>query len=195
MKHTLTLLAAVVAGSLAAQTVNTTGSNTFSPAVLTINLGQTVTFNVGSGHTATEVSQATWNANGTTSNGGFNFAPGTHTFTPSTAGTYYYVCQPHASMGMKGQIIVDSGVGMDQLPAAPALTFAPNPASDVLRIEGAPAGSQLSLVDAGGRILLDLRLEASGQIDISAMPAGLYVIRLMDAQGALLRTERLTVAR
>jgi plastocyanin len=43
----------------------------FSPSTLTINLGDTVKFVLASIHNAREVSQTTWNANGTTSNGGF----------------------------------------------------------------------------------------------------------------------------
>ena len=40
-------------------------------------------------------------------NGGFNFGYGaTGMYIPNNAQTYYYVCQPHVSMGMVGVIIV-----------------------------------------------------------------------------------------
>lgn len=69
-----------------------------------------ITFVVTSNHHPREVSEATWNANGTTSNGGFDFLAGTHTLTLTIPGTYYYVCVPHvASFGMKGRIIVEHG--------------------------------------------------------------------------------------
>ncbi len=79
----------------------------FSPASVTIRAGDTVNFVLAGIHDAVEVSKATWDANGNASNGGFRipFGGGSHTFTQP--GTYYYVCEPHASMGMKGTIIVN----------------------------------------------------------------------------------------
>ena len=79
--------------------------NTFSPDTLTVTVGTPVSFNIGSSHNAVEVDQATWLANGTTSNGGFNIPFGGGTFTPTAAQTYYYVCVPHATLGMKGVIV------------------------------------------------------------------------------------------
>jgi hypothetical protein len=55
------------------------------------------------------VSQATWNANGTTPlPGGFSVPFGGGMVLPSQLGigTHYYVCQAHVSFGMKGKIIV-----------------------------------------------------------------------------------------
>ena len=87
-------------------TVATTGF-TFTPATVTIRAGDTVNFSITSIHSALEVSKATWDANGNTSNGGFNipFGGGSHTF--SRPGIYYYVCGAHFAMGMKGTIIVN----------------------------------------------------------------------------------------
>jgi plastocyanin len=87
-------------------TITTVGF-TFSPATLTISAGDTVNFSLPSDHDAVEVSKATWDANGTTSNGGFSipFGGGSHTF--AQPGAYYYVCAAHASLGMKGTIIVN----------------------------------------------------------------------------------------
>ncbi|HUL42738.1 MAG TPA: plastocyanin/azurin family copper-binding protein [Bacteroidota bacterium] len=79
---------------------------TFSPATLTIAAGDTVVFSIASIHNAVEVSQATWNADGITSNGGFSVPFGGGTIVLSAVGTHYFVCQAHASMGMKGIITV-----------------------------------------------------------------------------------------
>ena len=88
-----------------AQTITTVG-NTFVPDTVTCIVGDSIIFNLGATHNAVEVSQATYIANGTTSNGGFNIAfAATDTFVPTLAQTYYYVCQPHVGMGMKGVII------------------------------------------------------------------------------------------
>lgn len=81
---------------------------TFSPSSITINVGDTVNFNLASMHTAREVDQATWNADGTTSNGGFDLPFGGGTVVLTQAGVHYFVCVPHASLGMKGSITVNT---------------------------------------------------------------------------------------
>lgn len=78
----------------------------FSPNDITVNLYDTVFFTNLEMHDAVEVDEATWNADGTTSNGGFEYyADAYHIFTEP--GTYYYVCTPHVTNGMKGKITVE----------------------------------------------------------------------------------------
>jgi plastocyanin len=90
---------------LNSQTITNQGMN-FSPDTITINLGDTITFSLGNSHNAVEVSQSIFLSNGTSSNGGFSINFGqTGTFIPQFEQSYYYVCQPHASSGMKGVII------------------------------------------------------------------------------------------
>jgi len=80
----------------------------FVPDSITINLGDSVSFSLTSIHNAIEVSQATWLANGNTSNGGFQVPFGGGLVLPAQLGlgVHYYVCSPHAAMGMKGRIFV-----------------------------------------------------------------------------------------
>ena len=91
------------------QTINTVGTN-FDPDTVTINLGDTIEFGPLSYHNAVEVNESTWTANDTAYNGGFYFELGSAGgyFIADSAKTYYYICQPHVSMGMKGVIIVNS---------------------------------------------------------------------------------------
>jgi len=91
-------------------TINTDSvSNTFSSDTVVIYLGDTIRFMLPFNHNAVEVDETTWINNGTTSNSGFIFNFGdTANFIPDSAKTYYYVCALHASMGMKGVIIVNS---------------------------------------------------------------------------------------
>ena len=71
---------------------------TFSPSSITINVGDTVNFNLASMHTAREVDQATWNADGTTSNGGFDLPFGGGTVVLTQAGyTILFVSLMHRS--------------------------------------------------------------------------------------------------
>ena len=97
--------------SLSADTITTAPNvnNTFFPDTLTVFVGDTVTFIMGPSHNAVEVTDTTWINNGTTSNGGFNISYGqTGTFIPLIDQTYYYVCQPHVTYGMKAVIIANS---------------------------------------------------------------------------------------
>ena len=92
---------------------------TFSPSSANISAGDSVLFQLASIHNAVEVSQATWNADGTTPlAGGFSLPHGGGLVLPAqlTPGIHYYVCQPHASMGMKGTITVAQGL-------TPTITF------------------------------------------------------------------------
>ena len=94
--------------TLSANPAITNVGNTFSPDTLFVNTGDTISFNISGSHNAVEVSQSTWLANGLAPNGGFSIPYGGGTWIVNSAQTYYYVCQPHASMGMKGVIIATS---------------------------------------------------------------------------------------
>ncbi len=113
MKKTLSLLYVLFFASQSFATtwvVGTVGS-TFVPDSITITEGDTVNFlNLGGSHNAVEVSQATWNVNGNTSNGGFSVPFGGGMLTGLTAGVYYYVCTVHHASGMKGRIFVQPAV-------------------------------------------------------------------------------------
>ncbi len=112
MKNLLLLLSILLSTSVFCITTTVTASGTsFSPSTFTITYGDSVNFNLGGNHNATEVSLATWNANGTTPlGGGFATATGGGIVTPVTltVGTHYFVCTPHASMGMKGTVVVQN---------------------------------------------------------------------------------------
>lgn len=84
---------------------------TFSPAELTIAAGDTVQWQLANIHNVVEVTEATWNANGTTPKPeGFSTQLGGGSVTFDTPGTYFYVCSPHAFQGMKGKVIVNAAL-------------------------------------------------------------------------------------
>ena len=121
-------------------TITTTNSFTFSPATLTIQDVDTVEFTLGVNHNSVEVSQATFTANGSTAlSGGFSLSSGATgsagRLTNLSVGTHYYVCAPHASMGMKGQITVTSTVGVKGINAEIAKSFYPNPFKNNFTVE------------------------------------------------------------
>jgi plastocyanin len=86
-------------------TITTVGMS-FSPDTIVCDVGDTINFILGGYHNAVEVSDSTWLIGGTTSNGGFSFGYGaTGIFIPDDCHTFYYICEPHASSGMKGVVI------------------------------------------------------------------------------------------
>lgn len=81
--------------------------NTYTPATLTIMIGDTVNFNLSNNHNVVEVSETTWNSNGTTAlNGGVSLGFGGGQLIFNNVDTIFYVCTPHAGQGMKAKIIV-----------------------------------------------------------------------------------------
>ena len=86
---------------LTSYTIKTLGM-TFSPDTVICDVGDTINFILGGSHNAVEVSDSVWLVNGNTSNGGFSFGYGSAgMYMPTNAQTYYYVCQPHASSGIR----------------------------------------------------------------------------------------------
>lgn len=117
IKIIATLILSVVITNVGSSTTHTITNSgfTFSPNNLTINLGDTIKFVLASIHDAVEVSQAIWNANGNTSNGGFTVPFSGGTVVPQEARKYYYACTPHASIGMKGTFTVNSVTGVTSM--------------------------------------------------------------------------------
>jgi plastocyanin len=157
---------------------------TFSPNVLTITLGDTVIFTLAGSHNAVEVSQATWLANGNTSNGGFVVPFGGGQIIPNQVKTYYYVCQPHASSGMKGQIIVNNSTGIpDPVAEDGILRLTPNPVSSSVIIKtGLATGTpnQMKIYDLTGKSLLARQNVNTGDVlDVSTFRRGVYFIELV----------------
>lgn len=175
-----------------AQTINQSGFS-FNPDVITVQAGATITFQIGSPHNATEVSQATWNANGTAPlPGGFLFMAGTNSFQP-TVGTHYYLCSVHPS-SMKGRIIVDPNTGIDEAGKEVAIVF-PNPAGSELVLGEGSEGRLAILIDAEGREAHRLTVASNARLDVSAVPAGTYTLRVLDGQGSVRSAQRVVIMR
>ncbi len=113
----LFLFLILAAASMSYSTTHTIGNSgfSFSPSSITITSGDTVNFVLESIHTAREVDEATWTAGGTTSNGGFDLPSGGGTVVLTQAGVHYYVCVPHASIGMKGTITVNAATDVKSI--------------------------------------------------------------------------------
>ncbi len=115
MKHLFTLILSFFTLAFANATVHNVSSIglTYTPDAITINQGDSVIWNLTGSHDVVEVSQATYLAGGNTSNGGFSTPFGGGTVVFNTPGLFYYVCTPHASLGMIGTINVSAGPPTD----------------------------------------------------------------------------------
>lgn len=195
MKHLATVLLLSSAIAAQAQTITQSGFS-FNPNLLTVTVGTTITFTIGSPHNATQVSEATWNANGTTPlPGGFLFTAGTNQFTPTVPGTYYYLCTVHPS-SMKGRIIVETNTSVEENAVSTLFALFPNPAKDEVTVS-APAGLGLSLsvVDVRGREVMRTALSGNDRLAVDQLPDGNYTALLLDAQGIIRERKQLAIVR
>lgn len=116
-------------------TITTVGT-TYSPNTLTVSVGDVVTISANANHPLAEVSQTTWNANGTaTLSTGFGNKTSNYTFTVSTANDIYYVCTNHVSMGMKGMITVSTVGVKEETDAISNISLFPNPAKNQFSVK------------------------------------------------------------
>ena len=201
-KFTLSILffSIALSGFSTTWTVVNVGDS-FSPSTLTIVEGDDVDFNLEFIHNSVEVSEATWNANGTTPlAGGWNLPLGGGNVPAGMleVGTHYYVCQPHASSGMKGIIIVQASTSVDDNPNAPSFSFYPNPASGRIQVilgnTSVSKNTNIEIYNVQGHKVysksnVDSREAEEIEIELSAVPKGLYIIRMYDEEG--IRSRRL----
>jgi plastocyanin len=140
----------------------TNNGTTFSPDSISITVGDTVVFTLSMMHDAIEVSADTYKANGKTSNGGFNVPYGGGSVVFSTTGTVYYVCEPHAALGMKGRIFVHgktTGIS-ELLNTKVSLSVYPNPATDHFRLTyqlASPSDVNIKIMDISGKVISTIK--------------------------------------
>ena len=129
MKNMLLLLSLLTTTCLTAQnTHQLIGFDTgYNPDTLYMAPGDTVQFTSVGYHSATEIDSIDWVNNIDNPNGGFDVGFGAPTsdmwFVINTPGTYYYICEVHAAMGMKGVIIADATAELEEINLASNFNF------------------------------------------------------------------------
>ena len=151
----------------------------FSPDTLNLTIGDTVVINSVGYHSMTQVDSLDWENNVATSNGGFwvgFMSPtNTDTFVVNTLGTFYYNCNPHATMGMKGIINVSSLTGVQQLENTNSFAIV-NKSNGVLALSY-KAADEFALYDITGKLVYQTALsntENTTSVVVNA-PKGIYV--------------------
>ncbi len=202
MRMTTTLLLCLVlAIAVRAQTTHNlfVTDFEFTPAVIDAVQGDSLRIlPIDPGHTFTQVSEETWNANGNTPSGQFQFEflQDTVTVELTGSGIIYYVCSPHASTGMKGIVNVELAANIaDHSPLRPSI-FYPNPASEVIWMRDASSDAMhVDIVDVVGRESVRMQVLGTSPLYVGDLPAGLYLLRVMDRGGNELQRQQLVVAR
>jgi plastocyanin len=166
------------------QTFTVTASGlAFNPLTINAQIGDKITFNVGSFHPVLEVSEATYLANGKTAlPGGFAFPSGTGTYTASQIGTFYYICTAHISSGMKAKIIVSAPTGIEDQKQGTSFELYPNPVEGTLYLKNLEKSPQYSvnIYDVAGKALLkydEKKMDDNNfEINVSDLRKGIYFI-------------------
>jgi len=151
-------------------------------------------FNITNAHDAREVSETTWNASGSTAlSGGFQtpFGGGLVPASQLGVGTHYYVCTPHAAIGMLGRIIVqDLATGIASIGQSLNATVYPNPATEFIKVELSDNsnGVTFEIFDALGVLVMTGKLnEEVSTLDVRNLASGAYLMQLKGRKNARLK--------
>lgn len=210
-KHMLPILF-LLAGTLQAQITHDLGirNDQFVPEVLVVEAGDSIALELTDGHTLTEVSPATFRANGIVPNGGIRIGAGLGhafhgtdadrtTFTLNVPGDHYFVSEGPSGTVAKTKIVViptkNTGITASVDRSKP--TIFPNPADEQIRF-GAHAHLDMMTVEAfdqsGRRVLHDL-VRGNEPLNVQSLPQGLYTVRLSDGSSTVYGVERLVIDR
>jgi plastocyanin len=192
MKKLLLFCITLSLSAISMATVHTITNSgfTFTPANLTIDAGDTVVWNIGNTHNVVEVDSSTWSMNGNTSNGGvtLGFGGGMHKFT--STGSFFYVCSPHASGGMKGKITVESVTSIEEQELQPNFSFYPNPVKEQIQLELGSSDdfSEIQLISIEGKEVSRITVNtANPRINVMGITPGNYVLVLRNDKGIVSR--------
>ena len=168
--------------STAQNSINVTvSSNMFTPADITINVGDTVIWTNVQGNHNVNGTQVTYPSNpesfGNSVGSGWTYS---HVF--NTVGNYDYRCDPHVSFGMTGTVTVQSTVGIDTPNNISEIGFYPNPATDYLKFSNNSDLKAIAIYNITGVKLFQTKLVKSN-LDISTLNSGIYFIKLTTNSG------------
>lgn len=168
----------------------------YSPDLVTVNVGDVVIIQANSTHPLIQVSQANWNANNGVQEGFGSSVNYTLTITADLAGTtIYYGCSAHFSAGMKGRIVVNvvSGISENSTRAF-NFTVYPNPvtADSWMNVSVKTAGKiSITVYDLNGRMishLIDQQVKAGEftiPFPVNEMQKGTYIVQMRTAKERL----------
>ncbi|HIO59865.1 MAG TPA: T9SS type A sorting domain-containing protein [Flavobacteriales bacterium] len=177
MKNTLLLIGftAIASVSFGQQSMNISHQGT-NPISITVQVGEDITFIYGGGgaHPMTEG----WQDGSASTPEAFatqtvTSSSPTTTFQMLVPGHYVFHCNTNpGNQNNWGTIIVEGVVGVEEASASTLNVF-PNPAHDVITVEGNNKGTAV-ITDINGRIVMS---DFTTSVNISALPNGTYFIK------------------
>jgi hypothetical protein len=118
---------------------------------------------------------------------------------------YYRTSGPFVNTGFQGSLMlrpvmvapVDPWASVPEPSQERTLTVFPNPVGDQLnvRLSEDAAGTRVELMDAMGRVVRLEGYRPAMTVGVSDLAPGLYVVRVVDAQGTAIGQERILVQR
>lgn len=193
MKRILFLVAGLVLIQLAFATdynISISGTS-YKPSSLTVKVGDRITIAASSFHPLVQVDENSWNSNDATPmQGGWGTKTAAYTFTALQAGTIYYVCQAHVSLGMKGTITVEAAATAIDQPenGNNTLQIYPNPLSGLGSYsyylpESRPV--KVQILSLNGSVVKEFGEEQNASsglttrpLDVADLPDGIYLLVL-----------------
>jgi Plastocyanin len=173
--------------SLTGQTSHpvTVSNYSFSPKNLTITAGDEVAWTNTSGSHNVDGETATFPSN-PVSFGNSVGTGWTYKFTFNTAGTYNYQCDPHAGMGMVGQIIVTpkTTTSVKLLTEKANVLLFPNPATQYIELQTSSdfgAVILLKIYSITGSLVAEQEVSNDSEpqkINVSNLKSGMYLIEI-----------------
>ncbi|MCB0402862.1 MAG: T9SS type A sorting domain-containing protein [Flavobacteriales bacterium] len=177
-RNLLLLLTFTMACYIQAQTKVTVSvaGTAFTPANVTINVGDTVEWINTSGTHNVNGTQATYASNpenfGNSLGSGWTYS---HVFT--TAGVNDYRCDAHFNFGMTGTVTVQTPSSVSELDANKNALFFPNPSNGTLHFPNVRTIRSVAIYNMAGEKVLAENLPTN-YLTVGHLSKGVYLIRI-----------------
>lgn len=109
-------------------------------------------------------------------------------YTPKANGSYTVLVKNGDCTALSDTVVVE-GLSVKNINSNQAISIYPNPVKTELFVN-APAGSNVNISSMDGKVLISQPSTPAG-INVENIPAGLYIIKVTDAQHAILKTDKL----
>ena len=158
----------------------------FSPAELTINVGDTVLWTNFSGNHNVNGSQVLFPENPESFGNEIGQAGWTYQFIFTVPGFYNYRCEAHSSIMFGSVNVVDPTLSLNDLEDKMHFAFFPNPVVDQLSWKWndgqAPVNADMSLYDISGKLIDRFSLNGVSSRDLSKFNEGVYTFVILENQ-------------
>lgn len=164
----------------------------FSPKNLTITAGDEVVWTNSSGNHNVNGDKATFPSNPVSF--GNSLGTGwTYKFVFNTPGTYNYQCDPHAAMGMAGQVVVNPKIttSTNLLVEKDAIRLFPNPATQFIEVQTSSTFGAVTFIKIyaiTGSLIVQKELSNDSELkrlDVSNLKNGIYFIEINSSNNSV----------